>query len=302
MIYEYALEPALLSNWKDFRYFTEKFGVPNGRLISRYPGRWKRMVYECLVHCGEIERKRIEEGLLRLDDRLMKRSGSWNQQLDWISNAEEEHAQRPFHAIVAASNPRNHEFVLEADGLSEVNPLWRLPNLPPVRRVAADMALRVAPLLHFSRRILFVDPHFRPNEIRWRRPLQAFLEVATNNRRPGDILRVEIHVKDDLETGLFTAYSQRSLPEIIPSGVRVRIVQWHERERGEKLHNRFILTDLGGVSFGVGLDDSDGEDGQTDDILLLNEETYNLRFAQYAGSPPAFDPVGEVIIEGRRKL
>jgi hypothetical protein len=27
MLYEYALEPALLNNWKDFRYFTEKFGV-----------------------------------------------------------------------------------------------------------------------------------------------------------------------------------------------------------------------------------------------------------------------------------
>jgi hypothetical protein len=102
--------------------------------------------------------------------------------------------------------------------------------------------------------------------------------------------------------GLFTSYSQRSLPEIIPNGVRVRILQWRERGRGEKLHNRFTLTDLGGVSFGVGLDDSDGEDGQTDDILLLNEGTYSLRFAQYAGPTPAFDLVAEVTIEGKRKL
>jgi hypothetical protein len=42
------LKPSLLNNWKDFRYFTEKFGIAQGRLISRYPKRWKRMVYESL--------------------------------------------------------------------------------------------------------------------------------------------------------------------------------------------------------------------------------------------------------------
>src|SRR5215475_2003038 len=104
MIYEYALEPSLLSNWKDFRYFTEKFGVARGRLISRYPRRWKKMVYESLAACGEIERKQIEERLLRLDDRIMKRQASWNPQLDWLTNAEIEHLQRPFHAILAKIN------------------------------------------------------------------------------------------------------------------------------------------------------------------------------------------------------
>ena len=62
MLYEYALEPDLLNNWKDFRYFTEKFGVSRGRLLSPFPKRWKRLVYESLANCGEIERKRIEEG------------------------------------------------------------------------------------------------------------------------------------------------------------------------------------------------------------------------------------------------
>src|SRR5215475_10033311 len=101
MIYEYALEPVLLSNWKDFRYFTEKFGVAQGRLISRYPKRWKKMVYEALVGCGEIERKRIEDRLQTIDDRMVKRQHEWNSQQDWLPNAGAEHARRPFHAILA---------------------------------------------------------------------------------------------------------------------------------------------------------------------------------------------------------
>jgi hypothetical protein len=299
MIYEYALEPALLSNWKDFRYFTEKFGVPNGRLISRYPKRWERMVLESLANCGVIERKRIEEDLVNLKRRILPRHHEWNEQLDWLTNAETEHGKRPFHAVIAASNPRNLEFVVEADGLSEANPLWRLPNLPPVQRIAIDMAQRVAPLLCFSHRILFIDPHFRPQEIRFRRPLEAFLEAATHTRRPGEIIKIEIHVNDEIETGYFKEQCRTCLPKIIPNGLRVRIVQWREKPQGEKLHNRFILTDIGGVSFGVGLDDADGDDGQTDDIQLLNEDTYTSRFAQYSVTP-AFDPVDEVEIVGKR--
>lgn len=302
MIYEYALEPALLSNWKDFRYFTEKFGVPKGRLISRFPKRWERMVLDSLSGCGEVEKARIVESLVRIQKQILSRHHEWNDRLDWLSNAETEHSKRPFHAVVAASNPRDREFVLEADSLSEVNPLWCLPNLPPVQRTATDMAQRVAPLLCFSKRILFIDPHFRPNEIRWRRPLEAFLAVAIHGRRPGEVVKVDIHANDELETTFFTMQCRQCLPQIVPSGMRVRILQWRERPGGEKFHNRFILTDIGGVSFGIGLDDSDGDNGQTDDIQLLNQETYSLRFAQYAGSTPAFDPVGEITIEGERQF
>ena len=151
MIYEYALEPSLLSNWQYFRYFTEKFGVPKGRLISRFPKRWERMVLESLAGCGEVEKARIVESLVRIQKQVLSRHHEWNNQLDWLSNAETEHGKRPFHAVVAASNPRNREFVLEADSLSEANPLWCLPNLPPVQRIATAMAQRVAPLLYFSK-------------------------------------------------------------------------------------------------------------------------------------------------------
>jgi hypothetical protein len=126
MLYEYALEPALLNNWKDFRYFTEKFGVSRGWMLSRYPKRWKRLVYESLSNCGEIERKRIEEGLHRLDDRLLDREGEWNPQRDWLTNAEAEHLRRPFHAVVARAKPNQREFVLEGDGIDETHPLWNV--------------------------------------------------------------------------------------------------------------------------------------------------------------------------------
>lgn len=141
MVYEYALDPSLLNNWKDFRYFTEKFGVPQGRLISRYPKRWKKLVYESLVDCGDIERKRIEEGLQRIDERMLKRQAEWDPQQEWLTNAEAEHSRNPFHAIVARTNPNQHDFVLEGEELDDTHLHWNVPRSRIVTRIAQEMGL-----------------------------------------------------------------------------------------------------------------------------------------------------------------
>jgi hypothetical protein len=52
-----------------------------------------------------------------------------------------------------------------------------------------------------------------------------------------------------------------------------------------------VLTDLGGVSFGTGLDKSDQGMTETDDLLRLDENIYKFRWEQYASANPAFDLV-----------
>lgn len=299
MIYEYALEPLLLNNWKDFRYFIEKFGVAQGRLISRYPKRWKRMVYESLTGCGEVERKRIEDRLQNIDGKMITRQHEWNSQQDWLSNAETEHLRRPFHAIVARSNPNRREYVLEGESVSEEHALWAARRRQPVPRIAQEMAACVALLLRTSQEILFVDPHFGPQHLRFRRPLEAFLAVALEQRDGSLPKKIEIHTGDDLGAGFFQQECQRCLPAIIPAGMKVRLVRWHQKEGGEKFHNRFILTERGGVMFGAGLDDSDSTEGETDDISLLNDEACKFRWVQYTSLTPAFELVDELIIEGK---
>jgi hypothetical protein len=64
--------------------------------------------------------------------------------------------------------------------------------------------------------------------------------------------------------------------------------------------HRYILTDVGGVSFGVGLDN--GTDGEADEATLLEEKTYQIRWVQLAGPEPVFEFVDELMIEGIRGL
>lgn len=84
--------------------------------------------------------------------------------------------------------------------------------------------------------------------------------------------------------------------------MRILVRRLSRKPGGEQLHNRYILTDPGGVTFGIGLDD--GNEGETDDITLMDRETYELRWSQYVGNPPAgFEQKGlPVEVIGTRRL
>ena len=295
MFYEYALEPQLLNNWRDFRYFFENMGMSRGRLISRYPKHWKRIVYESLTDCGDMERKRIEEALIRAaDEKLLRRNNEWDRNKDWLTNAEAEHARNPFHAIIAKSNPHANASVLVGDVLVEHEPLWVLNSSCFVPRKAQDMADGVATLLQASREIIFIDPHFDPDKSRYCRPLIGFLQVAQHNRTI-KLERVEYHLKDKLEANSFKTNCTKLANKLL-AGIEIRFRRWRELPNNEKLHDRFILTERGGVQFSVGLDD--GSEGQVTNIHILTEELRRLTRDKYLSNAPAFELVDELVITG----
>lgn len=76
----------------------------------------------------------------------------------------------------------------------------------------------------------------------------------------------------------------------IPTGVTLNFKRWSERPNGEKFHNRYLLTDIGGVIFGVGLDA--GSASQTDDVNLMDAVQFLKRWGQFNGAC-AFDLVDE---------
>ena len=91
---------------------------------------------------------------------------------------------------------------------------------------------------------------------------------------------------------------QKRLPRILPRGQEVTICRLSERPGGQELHNRYILTEHGGVAFGTGLDEK-GRAKTTDDLTLLDRNLYRLRWDQYTSDQPAFNrPEGEITVMG----
>jgi hypothetical protein len=298
MLKEYALQPELLSSWPVFRHLSDKFGYGRGRVIARYPRRWERMVYESLSNCKPVEKKRIEEALIRLKPALYPRDHEWDNNKDWLDNAIEEHIKRPFCAIIAQDNPTGDaDIICEADLDEEQEPRWKAETQRPIKRLVSEMVSCAEPLLRNAKKILFVDPNFQPKEQRFKRPLKAFLQ-AIAKRPPGiPVNSIELHIghKSTETKDSFDRECKEHLPAIIPSGMKIRLVRWDK----EYLHNRYILTEYGGLSFGTGLDDHDGRNNKEDDVFLLAREVYEIRWKQYQRDSPIFTLIeDDLIIEG----
>ncbi len=294
MIHEYALEPELVASWHDRirgRIFIDKFGPDTGRLVSRYPNKtkWADLLRKAFEETfggtpGEKEtaRGRIEE--LRkqfMSPPAVKRSECvWDANRGWLVNAESEHTRKPFHAILARDNPHaNVKIIVENDVIDRKATRWDTPITVTVKRAAEEMAKCVTPMLRCATKILFVDPNFRANKKEFREPLAAFLRsVDTQTSK----ITIELHTEERDDTPSWTEFRkecENKLPPIIPKGLTLTVYRWKEREGGEKLHNRYILTDIGGVSFLTGLDE--GDPGMTDDVSRLSAATYNQRWNDY---------------------
>ena len=284
MIFEYALEPTLLDNWKDIRYFKDQCGAENGRLISEFPRRWERSVFEAirLSGSGQVETLKMKEALRSIVKYKMFRRPKilWDDKRSWIDNAKKEHQRLMFHAIVAKNCSDDvASCLLSGDDIDESKLLWQCPPSKEIVRIASDMAREVAPLLNLSTQIMFIDPHFDPQEKRFRNPLIGFLQILSRRSNGFPINRLEYHVSDKWDEKEFKRRLDAYLKPHMPSGLSLSFCRWNRAD----MHNRFILTSMGLLEFGIGLDESDGSSSPRKDLLTrLSDNDLAKHWARYS--------------------
>jgi hypothetical protein len=286
MFFEYALEPTLVSSWDRARFFLDAFGPSKGRFLARYPRHWKRLVYECL-RCPDVEKKRIGVRLEQLDKRVLSpRAGAiYDGARPWLENAVIENGRRPFHAILAngvAAKPN----VVDGAAVDDSDPLWKVENGRFVSRDPAAFVAALELLLAASTRVLIIDPYFRADRDEKTRPVAAFCLAV------GGSATVEVHFSEahcSREEGMRIA--ERALPRALPSGAKITLHCWRVRPGGKRLHNRYVVTDVGGVKFGDGIEM--GTSGQDDHLSILDETSRAAVWAQFTGAVTEYDRVGE---------
>jgi hypothetical protein len=281
MLYEYALEPSVLSTWQSFRYFLDKFGIGEGRLISKYPKHWKTMVWESCANESPLAKKRIEEKLDQMDRKLLKTKRSYRDDTDWVSNALDAHEIEPFHAVICRSI-HELESVLVADDLDDTLPLWKVQRDGMIPRQAIELGAVVRSLLYHSTEIVFVDQHFGFTA-KHGRPLTHFLAAARCGK---NLTRVEYHLNAGVSTESFEEELKRKHHYLgLRNDEAIVFVRWKCIDGGENQHPRYVLTNRGGVRFDYGLDEGDG----TTDWSLLGEELWQQRKEQFAQDKSPFE-------------
>ncbi|HEX3771859.1 MAG TPA: hypothetical protein VHV30_13375 [Polyangiaceae bacterium] len=283
MLYEFAVEPAVLSSWQRVRYFLDGFGPSKGRLLAEYPKRWKRMVYEALATSGvrPVEKARIEERLRSLDKSvLVSRQGAvFDPARPWLKNAEQEHARQPFRAIIAneaSSCPQ----AIDADDVDERSPMWNVEHGRLVARTPEGIGAALGPLVARAERVIVVDPYFSPmlsSKI-------VILGAIARQMREGAALEVHVALKEDGPQLEWLANAARKrIGAAVPTGIQVVLRYWRvpgpHQPAPVRFHNRYVMTATAGVKFGDSLER--GDEGHEDHVSLLDETSRGKLWRQY---------------------
>lgn len=288
MIHAFAIEPELVATWgslPEFRHFREQFGLGTPRVLLEIPkfGDWRSAVIKAAQAKGlaALDGTRVVELVKLFQDHRHRRADAPDDDLPtWLGNAEREHGRRTFAAILATNNPDSHKAVLTPDKLVGSQVGWACTNGITCPRTAHHFANALAPMLTHCAVVHLVDPHFAPAEPRFFDVLVAITDLLS---RVG-VQRLRIHCGEKREgsrlpLSQFNAEAVPLAPKLA-SGFSVEFARWRKWSGGEQIHNRYVLTDVGGVSFGTGLDS--GHHGATDDLNVLTRDQYVLRWDQYA--------------------
>lgn len=288
MLQEYALDPELLSSFKDLRFFLSLFSPEQARLIAKLPSKWKKAVYDAVgqAKVGDVEKKRIAECLsTAFDERiLVPRPGHiWNKQESWLANVLTEHHRQPMKAIIAHDNQGNHESVFLGEDLTSDHSSMQVPTALEVERKAAEIVRPFRQVLTYAKEIVFVDPYFANSVLSGRswqhvNVLQEFLRFIPDAPRTPTPTRVEYHteVNEKREASTLQAYCVSKRSGLLRSSPPLVIVTWP----CGTLHDRFILTDLCAFQCGHGLDESN-DDRKLLITLLSDREQHKALLAKY---------------------
>ena len=284
MHHEYAVEPATIgSSWETFRYVFEKFGFHRGRLISRFPKTWPRLVMEAASEAGmgDLARARMVEKLRQgMRTALIRTGRSYDPTLgNWVENAAASHAIRPFRGIIAQQTALIEDAAISLAELDDDHLLMEAPRSCDVPRTPTDIAHACFLLLYAAREINLVDPYFDLADVGqdYRGPLEQMMNALhiTGKERVTIRIHYRAHRTRPSQSEILED-TERWVNVAIPAGYELHLYAWEQRQGGEDLHDRFLLCDCGGMMVGAGFAATGAQENVTF-TLLDNPHAQGLR-------------------------
>jgi hypothetical protein len=282
MLYEFAIEPAVVYTLERLQRCVGEFGVQHGRLIVKFPKMWAKLVEAVLASSNDIQTARVVLCLEQLKRAMVSGRGTFDEEAGWLASAAREHERQPFRAVIVEQKPAAKSGFLLFSELDHSEPLWKVDHSKCFARTPEEIAVNIGPLVRISREIILVDPYFRPSLTKYQKTLRALAYSAERQRGGLPMTRFEIHTTLDrpyetLDSGEFLKSFEEKLPDLVPAGRPLSVVLWEEKD-GRRLHNRYVLTERGGILVGTGLDPhGSGED----DLCLLSDDHNQTLLRRY---------------------
>lgn len=299
----YALEPEAVTEWRDERWFFQKLGWEQGRVIAKFPSDWVALVKSCIQSLeSDSDKNRLSSYLIDALKPLLYggHGASWRQG-EWIDNARRERLDGRFDGLLSRSESRVADACWILSDLRANPPLWADKNDCVVSRQAAAIMGTCVTLLRCSREIDVIDPYlFNHADLTRYRPLfQTLIQCATQGDgcSPLSSLRVHTCANNYSPQRLLDALRNTSFHQglQIPNGLYVRIDIWNSGGAVESPHARYLLTELAGIRVDAGFDE---HRRATTDISRVSSEVRLRRLEQFRSDGHPYRHRGAVEFDG----
>jgi len=279
MFREYAIEPEAISTWEQFRFLDSLFGWSQGRLISELPSSWRLDVIKNIHR--PIEQAKVTEKMRNWHLLNRKASDLFNSTEQWFVNALVEHGRLNFEKIVVKNLPTPANHLLDFDDFDSTT-LHSPDGIVP--RQAKDMALAMKLLLQTGKVIKFIDPHFDLTKKRFLKPFTEFVQTIVASPYKRDSFHIEIytgakHEYEANEKAKDITLKIGSLTKL--AGIKIFIYIL----KNDQMHNRYVMSELTGVTWPNGLDESSNQ-GDNDCVSIMQQAEYDKLFKVYSATCP----------------
>ena len=302
---EYAADPAVFCRtWAECKHVLDGIGWNRGRLVAEYPKKWRRLFYDCLQKCEETPAKklRIVERFKqfigtteqeRLRSGLVPTSRVYIPKNTWLESALEANREQPFSAIVAVNNPSNHPDVLQLDDLHDGHALWKVEHSRPIDRSITTLKNSINILARLSRNLIVIDPYLDPAEVQSIIAIEAYLDSMSVDL--ADPPSLTLHYGRDTNV-LFHSQSHEKdakarLRGVMRSGQHIHCCVWRKPAASspdrERFHDRFIISELGGIGIqgGAGV----ASKSQHTSVYFLSDSDCQNQLNMFDSKAPAFE-------------
>ena len=258
MLSEYAVDPAAIgADWRTFKDLIDRFGADKGRLISRLPRKWQKMVKKAAENArvSDVDFKRIIELLSDSKRKVVNFNRTYENDADWIDNALREHKVIPFKAIICDDGSATCTEAMQPEECTDGHPLFGAAASLSVPKTADGIANALYPIVEVSKKIDIVDRYFdlRP-EKGYLDPLTSLLAQLTASSKQQKVIRIHFGYHHSRPSAQDLAEDKSTqIGNLLPTGYCLELYAWSMKDNGEQFHDRFVLTDLGGIMIGAGL-------------------------------------------------
>jgi len=214
----------------------------------------------------------------------------------WVENALREHAARAFRAIIFAGEQKSCAEALCANACSEDDALFDAPISRDITRTARDISDALFPLATTAHEIDIVDPFFdlRPGKGDFLNPIASLLGKLSASGSPCKVIRIHFRTHGSRPPdNILLRDAPRQTKGAIPAGFVLQLYEWDEIPGSEDFHDRFFLTDTGGLMIGAGLSAEGSTETAT--FTLLDDSHAQALRSRFAANSTVYVRVGSAV-------